>query len=374
MSEKESGLVEQVLDVWKNLDRQFPSMDEASHDRQVFVLAPGQRHDFVDVRGSGMLASCWLRPIWPEGISEVERARILRELSLEWTWDDAPEPSVRVPFGDFFGNAFHPRRFSSLPLGKIGDRYITRFPMPYNKSARATIVNEGNTELSFESGYGAALLFYGQPIRYFHAGWNGGASKRPGRPHQVLNTTGKGHLVGCYLNAISATDSWFILEGDERIFVDGRKKPVVHGTGLEDFFNGAWYYTGLSDLPLCGLLEKAAMRTDQYRFLLADRLPFASSLAFDFEFGDRNASPGYISSVAYWYQDQPIAAPELPPVGERFYDTRSMDPKVIMSELFELEREGLYEEARQRCLAHNEQFPESADRDLFDLRSAVYLE
>ena len=79
-------------------------------------------------------------------------------------------------------------------------------------------------------------------------------------------------MVGCYLSAISNNDSWYILEGDERIYIDGAKTPIVHGTGLEDYFNGAWYYSGLSDLPLCGLLEKAAMRTDQYRFHLPERI------------------------------------------------------------------------------------------------------
>ena len=51
-----------------------------------------------------------------------------------------------------------------------------------------------------------------------------------------------------------------------------------------------------------------------------------------------------------------------------------MEPKVIMAQLFELEREELYEEARQRCLAYAEKYPDTPASSLLTLRAATYLE
>ena len=33
-------------------------------------------------------------------------------------------------------------------------------------------------------------------------------------------------------------------EGDDMIFVDDETKPVITGTGSEDYFNGAWDFGG----------------------------------------------------------------------------------------------------------------------------------
>ena len=43
------------------------------------------------------------------------------------------------------------------------------------------------------------------------------------------------------------------LEGDERISVDGSRSPQIHGTGLEDFFSGGFYFIrGAFTLPTHG--------------------------------------------------------------------------------------------------------------------------
>ena len=34
------------------------------------------------------------------------------------------------------------------------------------------------------------------------------------------------------------------LEGDERIFIDGKLTPELYGTGTEDFYESGWYFRG----------------------------------------------------------------------------------------------------------------------------------
>ena len=169
--------------------------------------------------------------------------------------------------------------------------------------------------------------------------------------------------------------SWSILEGDDRIYVDGEATPSFHGTGLEDYFNGAWYYDGLFNRPLHGLVEKAPIRTSQYRFHLPDRIGFERSLSFTFEFGDANRARGYMSSVAYWYQDEPRAAtPALPPADRRFPPADPLEPYAIVCRLIELERIGRLDEAVLACREYAARFADSPWAPVLELRALAYLE
>ena len=58
-----------------------------------------------------------------------------------------------------------------------------------------------------------------------------------------VETRGRGHLMGVTLGVLQNTDHW-MGEGDDMIFVDDETKPVITGTGSEDYFNGAWDFGG----------------------------------------------------------------------------------------------------------------------------------
>jgi hypothetical protein len=169
--------------------------------------------------------------------------------------------------------------------------------------------------------------------------------------------------------------SWNMLEGDESIRIDGETVASIHGTGLEDYFNGGWYYYGLYDHALCGLTEKAAMQTAQYRFHLPDRIPFSTGLEYEFEFGDANKAQGYMSAAAYWYQDAPVAAGSIiPPVEQRFPPLNAIAHAATMAELFELERLGLEREAAERCAIFVEKYAQSPYVEVLRLRELAYRE
>ena len=373
LSDGEAALVRSVAESWINkagLLRQTITGAEAGAEQNV---APGGTTVCLERKGGGILRGFWIRIGEWERLHVVARHRLLRELVLRISWDGESLPSVEVPLGDFFCNAFARREFSSLALGVIDNTYVCNLPMPFARGAKIELKNDSRHAVRFRFGSIVDPDGPREHIRYFHACWR--QSARSGAPHKVLSTTGPGHYIGCHLVAIGMDGSWNILEGDESVYVDGEATPSIHGTGLEDYFSGAWYYTGIFDLPLHGLVEKAPIRTDQYRFHILDRIGFKKSIDLQFEFGHGNAAAGYMSSVAYWYQSVPDPAGSvLPPVAQRFPPPDPLEQVAIMGRLFELERIGHYDEAKDRCVEYANKFSKSPMMPLVWLRAAAYCE
>jgi hypothetical protein len=112
-----------------------------------------------------------------------------------------------------------------------------------------------------------------------------------------------------------------MLEGWERISVDGEAHPSVSGTGTEDYFNSGFYFlNGAYSAPYwgCTVRDYLTSRCAAYRFHVTDPIPFQRSLTVDIDHGYTNLVQADYASVAYWYQSEPHAAfPDLPPVAAR---------------------------------------------------------
>jgi len=336
------------------------------------AVPAGQSAAFWEDDGIGLLESFCIRIDSPTEAEAMTR-QLLRKLRLQMYWDGSAEPSVDVPLGDFFCNPFYFREFSSLPLGRVDGVFVCRFPMPYQSGARCVLVNTSQYPVSVSMGASGDRESDSGLRRKFHAVWN--ASSQSGYPLQMLKTTGAGHYVGCFLTAIGQDGSWTILEGDEFLRPDPGKQPPQLGTGLEDYFNGAYYYTSLFDLPFHGLIEKGAMRTDQYRLHMLDAVPFEKSFEAGIEFGDRNQAKGYMSSVAYWYADTATAmplAPDREPLLERPADRFELHG--LMAQLFMLERAGLYADAASRMEYYAMRYQQQPWVDLLKVRALGYRE
>lgn len=372
-SAQEQGLIGDVNRAWRekaaDMDRAMARCTSAAP----VTVAPGQTATLRELRGPATVLGFRLRVQPPPNTPALASSQVLRAAVLRVRWDGATEPSVEVPLGDFFGNAFYTRRYTSLFLGRVGDEFVCRFPMPFARAAVFEIANQGQLPLAVDSAWDVAEGMAASGAEYFHARWR--QSQSQGTPFQILYTQGRGHYVGCYLNAVGTDGGWTILEGDECITVDGDDAGALRGTGLEDYFNGGWYYTGLFDLPLAGLVEKAPIRTGQYRLHLADRVAFDKSLSMTFEFGEANQARGYMSAVTYWYQTPPAASGSaLGAAAERLSPADPLEPTALMAHLFELERAGLWEEAAQRCLAYVQKFQGAPWRNTVLLRAAAYRE
>src|SRR5690606_7669107 len=77
-----------------------------------------------------------------------------------------------------------------------------------------------------------------------------GADQRLNLPGEhsyvVLEAEGKGHYVGCVLHLDTDEPGWWG-EGDDMFFIDDEAwPPRLHGTGMEDYFCGAWNYNKLA--------------------------------------------------------------------------------------------------------------------------------
>jgi hypothetical protein len=80
------------------------------------------------------------------------------------------------------------------------------------------------------------------------------------------------------------------LEGDEMIRVDGMRAPSWLGTGMEDYFNGGWYFTKAHTNPLSGLTRRVdwsgkSFELSMYRHHALDPITARGGMRFGWEAG-----------------------------------------------------------------------------------------
>lgn len=354
---------------------QAPDLTGALCATQTFALAAGEAVAMPRITGPGIIKRLSVRPDF-SSIPVHERDRALRDIVLSLAWDDEAKPSVAVPLGDFFGSVWRRTQFRSLVFGWINAEWLCRFPMPFARAAALRIENQGNfpfkadVRLDFE-----ALPEWDSSLGYFHAAWDWSGPDQIGRPHVILRTAGRGKYVGCLFAAWSLDRTFWLLEGDEIMFVDGKTSPFWHGTGLEDYFNGGWYYQNILARPLHGLTHKTFFRTVQYRLHQADPVKFNSSIEAFMERGPDNASHGWMESAAFYYLARPAPAPsrlDLPAV--RQPPTDELAAINIMIEFLNCERFGDYQEAIELIDAFLPRAPNPAVAAVLRLRRLAYLE
>lgn len=243
------------------------------------------------------------------------------ELRLQAYWDDPAAPQVDVPLDDFFGAALG-LGAKSLAFGQDGDRYYCYFPMPFQRSARLQLRNDSNTDFSgWQLQIGAVDRQIATHPAYFHASANAKDAATNGQDYVLLDTEGTGHVVGVVLTAgcaghglcqlPPAHGDGAHLEGDEHIAVDGSRYPQIHGTGVEDFFNGGFYFIhGAFTLPTHGNPVQVPATSPRrpglnlrtaYRLFLGDAIPFHEHIRLGIEHGPTNDVPAEMSSVVFYY-------------------------------------------------------------------------
>jgi hypothetical protein len=288
---------------------------------------PGETTVLADLKGPGVVNHIWMTI----ADNEYGWPRLLR---LRVYYDGSDTPSVDCPIGDFFavGNGVE-AEVESLMVRNSSDGRARNcyWPMPFRKSCRITVTNEGRRRVS--------MLYYHvdwQKVEslpgntpYFHARYRQALpAPADGSRYEILNVQGRGHYVGTVLSVVQAEAGWFG-EGDEYFWVDGQR-PSIEGTGSEDYFNDAW---GLhvNDGPHYGVTVAEGTglgsRMTAYRWHLVDPIPFTKSLKFEIEhrgwtynrdgsvksaFGERT---DLMSSVAFWYQEGIAAGQPSVPYG-----------------------------------------------------------
>ncbi len=243
-----------------------------------FFCRPGRPLTLARAQGhSGMIRRIWLT------LHDMS-PMMLRQLRLEIYWDDAQQPAVNVPLGDFFGMSlgrmasFAGALFSS-PEGRS---MICTVPMPFRKSMRVVLHNDGIST--------AAMFFYDinytldDPIPadagYFHAWYNQETPTQLGQDYTVLAyLQGKGRFLGASfgvaMNKKEYASSWGG-EGEIKIFLDGDQAlPTLCGTGTEDYFGTGWCQGEFSQAYCgCPLADEEDMLMTFYRYHVPDPVYF----------------------------------------------------------------------------------------------------
>ena len=319
----------------------YHSLKQSSYDRtggnaDRWPIQPGATQELFDAAGPGVISHIWFT-------ISAQSANHLKELVLRIYWDGNAKPSVETPIGDFFGlNLGQYVIYESAYLACSPGRSLNcYFAMPYRKSARMTVTNEGRQPVG---AFYSNIDFMTVPslpgdALYFHAQYRqaspcvavrGEAAKL--NPDGKLNyvyaeTRGRGHLMGVTLGVLLNADGW-MGEGDDMIFIDDETKPAIVGTGSEDYFLGSWNFGGRDGAvpfahhyygaPLLIMPERTGGRYCCYRWHGDNPVTFTKYLKHTMEHGHANDRGDNWFSACYWYQSAPYTDfPALPPVAER---------------------------------------------------------
>ena len=321
----------------------YVSLKQSSYDRtggngDSWPVPAGGTKEIFNASGPGVITHIWFT-------IAAESSHHLKEIVLRIYWDGNDKPSVETPVGDFFGlNLGQYSLYQSAFLNCSSVQALNcYFAMPFRKSARITVTNEGKKPVGdFYSNIDYQLV-PSLPERslYFHAQYRQAAPNKAvvyaseekelnldGKNNYVFfETRGRGHLMGVTLGVLQNKDRW-MGEGDDMIFVDDETKPVITGTGSEDYFNGAWDFGGnpgavafanlYNGAHLISSPELAGGRYCLYRWHADNPVTFRKYLKHTIEHGHANNRADNFYSVGYWYQSEPYTDfPSLPPVEER---------------------------------------------------------
>ena len=298
--------------------KRVSSYDRTGGNKDSLTIKSGQTAVLAEVKGPGAIHHIW--------VTISAEPFYGRKLVLRMYWDGETNPSVEAPIGDFFGVGHGlNRNVASLPItdsseGRARNCY---WSMPFGKSARVTVTNEGAQEVP-------AFYYYidyrelpapAADTPYFHSQYRQEFPPSPGRNYLILEAEGRGHYAGCNLSILQRSMGWWG-EGDDMIYVDGESFPSLHGTGSEDYFSDAWGMREWLGLFYgCPLQEEdfqAGAKATVYRFHIPDPIPFRRSIRVTIEHGHANDRADFDSSTAYWYQTEPHSPfPALPPSSAR---------------------------------------------------------
>jgi hypothetical protein len=279
------------------------------------MVNPDSNITLASLTGPGLIRKLNIRM---DDANDIE----LEGLRLQVFYDGRQTPYINVSIAHFFGAGKERAAYRSIPLGTDSnvpnEGFYCYWPMPFHQSALVKLYNTTNEPIFVNF---AKIEYETKAIDrnmcYLHAVENT-SIKQPGQIyHTLLSTTGRGHYVGDLLYVEQDANSFEMLEGDDVITVDGTM--TQNGTGLEDAYNGGAYYNWVAiqydepegvyprsaTRPLNGILyvnkRNFLARADQYRWRIADCIPFSRSIEVNVECRYGNNGSRW-TSVAFWYQ------------------------------------------------------------------------
>jgi len=335
-------MLEQLTRIRSARTGRASSWDTTGRNQDFWWIEPGETRVLAEIDGPGAITHLWMT-----------QSNHYRECLLRFTWDHARHASVLVPLGDFFGlghgivNSYQSLLFTAstnknnrFNQGCALNAYAR---MPFREHARIELVNESRERHRqyFYVDYERFTQPPEEDVGYFHAecrrenpfgGW--GHEIRVNTPeadianqgrlawdnnYVILDTRGRGHYLGCNLSVTNFQGTWWG-EGDDMIWVDGYKwPPELHGTGSEDYLNQAWGMQPNAFLRNGSSIHEGNTNGYQTSYVhhLENPVRFQKEIRVTIEHGHGNHLANEMSSVAYWYAEQPTRVAKVPPVMKR---------------------------------------------------------
>lgn len=266
----------------------------------------------------------------PQGVSSIrmlsirlktddpaDYAQALRSTVLKIEFDG--EQTVWCPIGDFSGSGVGGKPLQSwYRTVKADGEIISRWVMPYRKTAKITVLNLNDKPVQVSLKAQNKAFIWNSASMYFHADWKN-QNNVPLRQVDVpvyptdknypmdwdLNTIeGSGVFMGETFAVYNHLHTWYG-EGDQKIWVDGAKFPVEYGTGTEDYYNTSWapvvlYQTPFANAPRADNADSFGYNTFT-RTRNLDAVPFKKSFRFSLETLGWKDGFADFAATTYWY-------------------------------------------------------------------------
>ena len=366
--------LEKLAESWN--PEQWPGIDGLTVQDHTAVIQPGQTKTVAALAGQGVIRKLVFREQQKDEGADELRQGVTGRLFIRIYWDENETPSVAVPLERLVGRVWDSPVLTSAYFKSDSEELVCRFPMPFAHGARIEIENREQQVITVAvrihlDEAGLPQTKHG----YFHSVWQHSKPDQRGRPHTVVQALGRGKFVGCVLAVANKDQTWWVLEGDETIRIDDESVPGWFGTGLEDYFNGAWYYKNSIVRPLHGLAFKRPFVTVQYRIHTDDARKFENRIDVAFERGPEQGSRAWMDSVGYFYAEKPVSANSSTWTGSEHDAPRDpFEMATVMSTLANYERLNDHEGASYHIDRYLERYPNVDFRRILELRKIAYKE
>jgi hypothetical protein len=295
-------------------------------------IKPGQTVTLAEISGPGAIQHIWMTPTgnWRYSI-------------IRFYWDDETTPSVEAPVGDFFcmGWGQYAHVNSLAVCVNPGSAFNCYWTMPFRRKCKITMENINTDPMTLYYQIDYTLTDVPKDAGYFHAQFHRANPTKGGIDTLVSGIKGKGQYVGTYLAWGVHNNGWWG-EGEIKFYIDGDTRfPTINGTGTEDYFCGSYDFdsrrknalgietTEYTEFctPYSGLAQvirgdghyNVMQRFGLYRWHIQDPIRFDKGLTVTIQDLGWRSGGRYlqqhsdISSVVYWYQQEPhVPFPPLP--------------------------------------------------------------
>ena len=243
-----------------------------------------------------------------------------RSVILKMDFDG--EQTVWCPLGDFFGSGYGGKVIKSWYRElKEDGQAISRWTMPYEKTAKITIVNKASFDVDINLAANVTSYKWDNRSMYFHTTYKYEENVKDVKgDYDVTKVAkqdtsgpidwnfatikGKGIYLGNTLAVYNHMDAWYG-EGDPKAYVNNEVFPSEFGTGLEDYYNTSWapvvlYQTPFANAPRADNPSSSGHNTFT-RTRNLDGIPFNTSFSFDMEMLSWTGGTIDASATTYWY-------------------------------------------------------------------------